>query len=311
MRIDRMLAIVVILLNRRKITAKELAQRFEVSLRTVYRDIEAINLAGIPVISLQGNQGGYEIPENYKLNKQYLSISDMRSILTGLQGVNATLDDDQIRLLLEKIQGLLPQSFPGREQGDDLMIIFDPYGWGDQTRTAEKVQQLFEMIKQQQLLQLDYSDSHGNQTIRQIEPMTLIQKGFAWYLYGWCALKKDFRLFKLTRIRRFEQLPQTFKRRSNTFKSNVKPWGSPGKQIEITLKYDIALAHLVDEYHDESQILSRDEHSVIVTDVFPDGEWLYGMILSHGTRIEVLAPDDIRCKVAERICRMKRLYDQK
>ena len=81
MRIDRMLSIVVILLNRRKITARELADRFEVSLRTIYRDIESINLSGIPVISNQGMDGGYEIPDNYKLSRQYLSLSDLKAIL--------------------------------------------------------------------------------------------------------------------------------------------------------------------------------------------------------------------------------------
>ena len=110
MRIDRMLAIVVILLNRRKVTAKELADRFEVSLRTVYRDINALNLAGIPVISNQGTGGGYELPDNYKFNKQFMSIADMRSILSALKGVNAVLDDDDIAVIFEKVQSLLPEN---------------------------------------------------------------------------------------------------------------------------------------------------------------------------------------------------------
>ena len=108
MRIDRMLAIVVLLLNRKTITAKELADRFEVSLRTIYRDIDAVNEAGIPVLSNQGSGGGFSIMENYRLNHQFLSLENSRAIIAALKGVNTALQDREVEMAMEKIRSLIP-----------------------------------------------------------------------------------------------------------------------------------------------------------------------------------------------------------
>jgi len=308
MRIDRMLAIVVLLLNRRKITARELADRFEVSLRTVYRDIEALNLAGIPVISKQGTGGGYELPENYKFNKQFMSISDLRSILSALKGVNALLDDDDMALIFEKVQSLLPEGEREEHASESEMIVFDTQGWGSQDKTGVKIQQLYEAIKNRHIVRIDYRDSYGSASQREIEPLTLIMKGFAWYLYGFCRQRQDTRLFKLNRLKEIKVLGIVFKRKNRVYQKTETRWESKEKQIKAVLKFSNQVKHLVEDYLDDALVLAQDDRYLTIEIQIPDGEWLMGMILSYGPMVEVLAPQSLVRKVRKTVSAMAEIY---
>lgn len=309
MRIDRMLSIVVILLNRRRIKAQELADRFEVSLRTVYRDIEAINLSGIPIISNQGMDGGYEIPDNYKLNRQFLSPSDMKSILTALKGVNAVLDDSELSVIFEKIQSLLPDNIKkGIDCGDET-IVFDPIGWDNSGRLARKIQTIYEAIKSLKILQLTYLDGNGKRAIRNVEPMTLFQKGFAWYLFGYCHKRNESRIFKLSRIKELRVLNNTFVRKQGNFRTLFATWQPQEKMTEMVLKFSSTVRHVVEEHFDSAAILDQDDASITVKAKLPHGDWLTGMILSYGDKVEVLSPDSFRTDIQNQIRKMASLYN--
>ena len=311
MRIDRMLSIVVILLNRRKITAGELADRFEVSLRTIYRDIESINISGIPVISNQGMDGGYEIPENYKLSRQYLSLSDLRSILTALKGINAALDDKEIELIFEKIQCLLPESEKTGPKNDTETLVFDTFGWGKQEKSAGRIQTLYEAIKNHRLIDILYLDGNGRSSQRIVEPMTLIQKGFSWYLFGFCRERKDFRLFKLTRMKGINELSDRFERRPGHYQDIATEWSSPEKNLEMVLKFSAGLRHRIEEYHEDSDIIAEDGDFITVKMAVPYGEWLLTTLLAYGPDVEILSPKFLRNKVKDRIDQMASLYKGK
>mgnify|MGYP002725732127 CR=1 FL=1 len=308
MRIDRLLSIVVILLNRRKITAKALAQRFEVSARTIYRDIESINLAGIPVISVQGAGGGYEIPENYKVSRQYLSVSDMRSILSALQGVNATLDDKQMAMIFEKISSLLPEEAKDSSTQKEQIIVFDPHGWGHDNPVAERIPALYDAIKNSKLATFRYFNSKGKASDRIVEPMTLLQKGFSWYLFGYCRLRGDFRLFKLIRMRQLEILAEPFERRRRSYRDVVSGWTGQKPVMEVTIKYASSIRHLVDEYHDPADVLEQNKDFCLAKVRFPGGDWLVSMILSYGSDMEVISPKSLRQKIRDRINEMAYTY---
>lgn len=308
MRIDRMLSIVVILLNRRKITAKELAQRFEVSLRTIYRDIESINLSGIPVISNQGTDGGYEIPENYKLSRQYISVSDLRSILAALKGINAALDDTEIELISEKIQCLLPEVAGGSPDSNAEILVFDAMGWGKQEKVPNKIQILYEAIKKNQLIDIRYQDGNGQVSQRQVEPMTLIQKGFSWYLFGFCKTKMDFRVFKLARIKEISKISGSFERKKKSYKDIRTHWVSLEESLKVVLKFQAAIWPRVEEYHEASSIIDRDRDSVYVEAFFPPGEWLLSTLLSYGPHVEVISPDPLRKQIRDVIDQMADTY---
>jgi len=304
-----MLSIVVILLNRRRIKAQELADRFEVSLRTVYRDIEAINLSGIPIISNQGLDGGYEIPDNYKLNRQFLSPSDMKSILSALKGVNAALDDSKLSVIFEKIQSLLPdEEKKGIDCGDET-IVFDPIGWDNSDRSARKIQTVYETINSLKVLEVTYLDSSGKRTIRNVEPMTLFQKGFAWYLSGYCHERNELRIFKLSRMKELRVLNQTFVRKQGNFRNLFEQWQPQEKMIEMVLKFSSSVRHVVEEYFESAAILDQDDASITVKARLPHGDWLIGMILSYGDRVEILSPDPFRTDIQNKIRKMAALYN--
>jgi predicted DNA-binding transcriptional regulator YafY len=307
-RIDRMLSIVVILLNRRKITARELADRFEVSLRTVYRDINAINLAGIPVISNQGTGGGYELPENYKFNKQFMSIADLQSILCALKGVNAVLDDDDIEMIFEKVQSLLPRDETQDPACGSDMIIFDTHGWGGHDKTAPKIQQLYDAIKNSHLIQIRYLDSHGRASLRFVEPLSLIQKGFAWYLFGFCRKRRDERLFKLSRIKQIRQLDDVFERKNRSYRQCDTRWEPKPNLIDVVLKFSIEVKHRVEDYHEDAHVLAEDDCWMTIKTKLPDGDWLLEMILSYGAMVEVLAPEDLVQRIQKRTETIAAIY---
>ncbi len=311
MRIDRMLSIVVILLNRRKIKAQELADRFEVSLRTVYRDIEAINLAGIPIISNQGVAGGYEIPENYKLNKQYLSPSDMTSILSALKGVNAALDDKELELVYEKIQSLLPGSNENRSSPGDEYIAYDTIGWDNSDRYAKKIHTLYGAIKSRQLVQINYVDSQGKISLRLMEPMTVIQKGISWYVFGFCRKRQGFRIFKLSRVKKVLNTEKVFLRKKGNYRDLFEKFHARGKMVDMTLRFSIRMKHIIEDYFENAFILDQDDNTITIKIEIPEGEWAIGMVLSYGDQVEIISPESMRRAIGERIKKMSLFYKNK
>ncbi|HOV12847.1 MAG TPA: HTH domain-containing protein, partial [Spirochaetota bacterium] len=160
MKLDRLLSIIVILLNRDRVSAKELAERFEVTVRTIYRDIDAINLSGIPIISYSGNNGGFGILENFKLDKHYLSMEEMTSILSALKGINKTLEDKTIDTTIEKIRSLVPES----AKSDNYLslnetIAIDILPWGATENIKEKLKIIKKAANERKTLTIKYFSS--------------------------------------------------------------------------------------------------------------------------------------------------------
>jgi predicted DNA-binding transcriptional regulator YafY len=308
MRIDRMLSIVVLLLNRKSITARELSERFEVSLRTIYRDIEAINIAGIPVISTQGSGGGYGIMENYKLNNQYLSMDNTRAILTALKGVNTTLRDQELTLAMEKIRSLVPKD-QAKELDlrlDQFIVDYLPWGYSEQQQFF--MQEINRAIVTSHLLKIRYRNLKGEEGERVIEPMTLMFKGYNWYFFGFCLLKEDGRMFRLSRVRNLEVLSQTFQRREISFKDFTKQDESKGPQVDLVFKFDPLVQTRVEEFFHPEQITVDDQGDLIVKASFPEDNWVYSLILSYGEHIEVLQPDHIRHLIRKKIEKILKKY---
>ena len=200
MRIDRMLSITIMLLNRDRISARELAEKFEVSVRTIYRDIEAINIAGIPVVAHSGTNGGFSIMENYKIDRQYLTLNDMISIITSLNSVGFILDDINADSAMEKIRNLVPREKESEINLKAEQIVIDILPWGYPVKYKRMLKEIQRAIKSNYLTNIFYTNSRRESVSRLIEPMTLILKGYIWYLFAFCRLKNDYRIFRLSRI---------------------------------------------------------------------------------------------------------------
>lgn len=207
MKIDRLLSLVNLLTENDRMTAKGLAERLEVSKRTIYRDIETLNLAGIPVISYSGIRGGYGIVEGYKVSKHIFSTEDISTIMTGLSAIQSISESVELSPLLAKIA---PNTSAQQPQSD---LLIDLSSWYKAKDSKNKVDDLRQAIATQQIIVIQYHSKKGYSE-RKIEPYKLIFKASHWYLYGFCLKRKAFRLFKLTRIQTYTLLDERFEPRA-------------------------------------------------------------------------------------------------
>jgi predicted DNA-binding transcriptional regulator YafY len=308
MRIDRLLSIVILLLNKDRIPARELADRFEVSVRTIYRDIEAINLAGIPVISYPGNTGGFGIMENFTLNRQILSLRDLIAILSALKGIRTTFDDQIMGNAIEKISSLLPRDTAHSPGQDDKRIIFDiiPYGYSEKLR--QRLKRLYKAVNEHLLVEFDYRNLKGESYRRTAEPMTLLLKGSAWYLFAFCLTKQEGRLFKLTRMREVIILQHSFQPREISYKDSMM-FSAPKNLVSLHLKFSPEVRNRVEEYFESRQLTYEPDGCIHAKMTFPLDEWVYSFIFSYGEDVEVLDPAHVRERMKQKAKKLYSLYN--
>ena len=308
MRIDRMLGITVMLLNRDRISARELADKYEVSVRTIYRDIEAINMAGIPVVAHSGNNGGFGIMENFRVDRQLFTLQDMLSVLSALKGINATLEDKELDNAIEKITNLVPDDKTDklREHFEHVSIDIQPWGYREQQKRHLKT--IHNSIVEGVLINFTYSNNKGEVVNRTIEPMTLLFKGYAWYLFAFCRLKNDFRLFRLSRMKDVIVTNERFKRKNVTYQEHSSSTTDKSKWVEMTLKFSPAVKIKVEEYFYEDDMQILEDGSMLVQVKFPEDDWIYSFLLSFCENVEVVEPSYIREQLKEKAEKILSLY---
>lgn len=298
MKENRYFQMIYLLLDKGQMTAPELADYFEVSIRTIYRDIDILSSAGIPIYATQGKGGGIAIQDSYVLKKSLLSEQEQKQILMALQGIRV-LEDEQINMLLSKLSGVFQ-----RQQGTWLEIDFST--WTKSGAGKHNFQLLQSAIWKSRIVSFSYYSGKGEQTKRIIEPHKLVFKTSDWYLYGYCTLRKDFRFFKLTRIRDLKlqdaefmrETPEHIFERSDEFEM---------KTVQVTLLFDAGMSHEVYEKFDE-EVSEQADGSLLVTTILPDNELLYSYVLSCRERVEVLSPPYVRDNVRKRVRKMLEIY---
>ncbi len=307
MKKDRLLAIVMLLLNRKRMSSAELARHFEVSLRTIYRDIDAIGRAGIPVLSIPGRSGGFGIMESYRLDRNVLDRDDMSSVITALKGVSTAINDWKISGTLEKFRSFIQNSgknlVPGRET-----LVFNLSGYGNR-RYDNLIKLVRKAVDECQVLAFNYRDSSLHETCREIEPYTLVCYGSAWYIYGFCRLRKDFRIFRLSRIKDAALTGEIFSQREIDWES--KPWERiwiNRETAEMLLKIYPGGRSQAEDFFGSEKLEPCGDGNFLVQAVFPVDDWVYSFILGFGDNAEVLKPEELRELIAGRICRMADRY---
>jgi predicted DNA-binding transcriptional regulator YafY len=300
MQINRLFEIVYILFDKKTITAKELAERFEVSQRTIYRDIETLCISGIPIYTNKGKGGGISILPEFVLNKSLLSDGEQNEILSALQSLNA-LNVPNTASALNKLGALFNKT-------NTSWIDVDFSNWGSEEGESEKFKLLRNAILGHKLIEFDYYSSYGEMSNRVLEPLKLVFKGQAWYLYGYCRLKKDYRIFKITRIRNLLSSEDSFIR-----DTPVDIWKDPknsykSKMVTLVLKIDGKMAYrLFDEFSPEN-IEGNQDGSFNVRMTIPEADWIYGYIMSYGEFAEVLEPKHIRDAMASKYEKVLKKY---
>lgn len=309
MRIDRMLAITVTLLNRDIISARELADRFEVSIRTIYRDVDAISMAGIPITSYAGKQGGFKIIDSFKLDRQLLTMKDMLAMLSALKGINATLENEELDSAIDKITCLIPDDKTSLLEDHLQHISIEILPWGNQKKQQKFLKQIFNSVTENNIIEFQYENSKGEIRERKVEPMTLIFKGYAWYLFAFCLYRKDYRLFRLSRMKDVIISEEKFVRKAKTHKEYFNESHKTEELTNIVLKCSSKIKQKIIEFFGEENVEIQENDDLIVNFSAPEDEWIYSIILSFGEYVEVLEPKRIKDVIKEKAEKIISFYN--
>lgn len=298
MQMNRLFQIVYYLLENGKSSAPELAKKFEVSTRTIYRDLDTISAAGIPVYATQGKGGGISLMENYVLDKSIFSEKEQEQILIALQGITST-EGENADELLSKLSALFQIKWT-----DWIEVDFSRWN-------KNKADQVFGEIKEaifdRRIVTFFYFGSDGQHLSRSVKPLKLIFKGNDWYLYGFCLLRNDYRFFKLTRIKDLVISAETFIRDVSDL-SKAKMEMPHYNMVSVTLKFSPQVAYRVyDEFADN--ITTDGENNLYVTADLPDHEVLYQYLLTFEDNVEVLAPVHIRDGIKNKVYSILKKYE--
>ncbi len=286
MQIARLFEIVYLLMDRKSVTARELAAHFEVSVRTVLRDIDTLADAGIPVYTTQGKGGGISILDRFVLNKAVISEDEQNQILFALQSLAATQQFD-----MENVLGRLRSLFAKTEAN---WIAVDFSRWGNSTADQVKFELLKHAILQKHMITFSYSSSYGETKDRKVYPLQMVFKGVAWYLRAFCVSKNDYRTFKINRMREVQLLDECFAGKAFSMPELEPDLSVPSGLTDLKLRFSPQIAYRVYDEFDGEAVQPQEDGSCIVTTKVPADAWLCGYILSFGTGVEVLEPQDIR-----------------
>ena len=278
MKENRYFQMIYLLLEKGSMTAPELADYFEVSVRTIYRDIDILSSAGIPVYATRGKGGGISIQDNFVLKKSILSEQEQTQILMALQGIRI-VEDEYTRTLLSKLSSVFQ-----KQNVNWLEIDFS--SWTKSGAGKDNFQKLQSAIFKSKIVAFHYYSGKGEVIKRVVEPLKLVFKSTDWYLYGYCSTRNDFRFFKLTRIRNLEITNDEYVR-SIPEQIFVEEEKFEMETVKVTLLFDKSMSFRVyDKFDDE--VTENQDGSLLVETVMPNNELLISHILSWGDKVEVI-----------------------
>lgn len=286
MKLDRLIGILSVLLQTDKITAPELAERFEVSRRTINRDIESLCKAGIPIVTTQGAGGGISIMGSYKLDKTLLTSRDMRDILAGLRSLDSVNGTNRYGQLMEKLSAGSSDFLIG-----DQTMLIDLSSWYRQS-LAPKIDIIRTAIDECRTLSFQYY-APGGEGQREIEPCYLIFRWSSWYVWGWYRLREDYRLFKLNRMEALELSASVFEKRKapmpDLSNERIFPGGLHVKAIfQPECKW-----RLIEEFGADC-FAEQEDGSLLFSADYTDKENLITWLMSFREKAILLEPKEVR-----------------
>lgn len=291
----RLFQMVYYLMDKGSTTAPELAEKFEVSIRTIYRDIDILSAAGIPVYTTQGKGGGIFLPENFILNRSLISEEEQQQILTALQGLSG-VDEKSNQVLLKKLGSVFQKQTTN-------WIEIDFSDWHPQNE--ELFQNLQKAIFQKTRIRFHYFSREKPGTDRNVEPLKLIFKAREWYLYAYCCERQADRLFKLKRIKDLQLTAEHFERTAPEKVLQPENIYNADKQL-VQLAFAPEMAYRVYENYD--RVEQAADGRLLVSQKYPMNDSLYSFLLSFGGQVEVLSPESVRNELIKKIDQLKTIY---
>ena len=290
MKTERLIGILSILLQQEKVTAPQLAREFEVSRRTIQRDIESLCRAGIPISTIQGAGGGISIMEGYRVDRTVLTAPEMQAILAGLRSLDSVSGTRRYTQLMEKLSAGAGVLLPGSAQ-----MLIDLSSWYKES-LAPKIEEIQSAIRQHRTVRFAYFSPKG-ESVRTVEPYYLLFRWSAWYVWGWCHTRQDFRLFKLNRMTDLAA-GESFSPRPAPL-PDLEPKRIFPAKYRVTVRFDPSCRwRLVEEYGPDSFTTDPDGW-LRFTGGFPDADSALSWVLTFGDKAELLQPDQLRRRLGE------------
>ena len=301
MKVDRLVSIIMILLEKKRVSAQELADRFEVSPRTVYRDIDAISMAGIPIRSTSGVGGGFEIMPDYKVDKNVFSVDDLSALLMGLSNLFNMVRGDELIHALAKVKSFIPADRAKDIELKANQICIDLSPWVSNRNTLSYLEIIKTALQESKTISFRYIDRHGNKTKRTAEPYQLVLKGNHWYFQGYCYSRNDYRLFRLSRMTNLQMKKDTFVPRA--YQKPILDIAEIVEtlQIEIKIRIHKSIMDRILDFCDYEHFTADGEEYYIVDFPFIDRDYYYDMLLSFGDKCECLEPLHVREKIKYKV----------
>lgn len=298
MKAERLLAILTLLLARKKVSASFLAKKLEVSVRTIYRDIDALASAGIPVFATNGRDGGFELVEGFRMDGQVLETGDIQHIIEGLNGLSGVYSGPALDSVTEKFKLLLARSGSHGIPCPENRIFIELTPSHREKRIIDLVN---ESIKNDTVLAIRYNGLNRAGTDREIEPLALVFVWQSWFTWAWCRLRGGFRIFRVSRITNAVEVKK--RRTAPHIDLSERPWtreweSEPCERITFTAEKN-ALGRLL-EYFDEENISERDDGTLLVSAEFPLEEWIVSWIMGLPGKTKIIEPEHLRMRVRER-----------
>lgn len=298
--LNRLIGIIYLVMSRGTVTAVELAQRYEVSVRTIYRDVEKLSMAGIPIYTKKGKNGGISLTEQFVLDKMLVTEKEQRQILSALTSMSETgaMDEKEIVRKLGDFFRQEPSNW----------VAIDLSDWSG--RRKEVFEGIRQAILEHRVLEFDYYGQYGEMRHRSTEPLQLLFKEYTWYLKAYCRDRKAMRMFKVFRMKRVQLTEEKFCQDAGRYLEYEEPADNTADKsadITVVLRIDASEAYRIYDRFEEDEIEEEDGGFLIRMNCMVD-DWVYGLMLSFGPSAEVLEPVWMRSEVEQRLRQMINKY---
>lgn len=303
MKIYRLLSMINIMLSKELVTAKYLAEKHEVSIKTIQRDMETLNMAGIPIYSKKGINGGYGILDSYKLNTKLLSTQEINLLKSMIDGLSNVYSNKSLERLWEKLESALITE----ANSEESKVKVDIRPWNKDGKLQEKINIISDAIRESRILSIEYHNSRGESLEREIEPYELVLRHGRWYMLSYCLQKKNVRTFKVNRISSIEITDRYFDFRE--YKSIQRNESSTRDDVKKVLRFNKKVYYRVVDIFDDDEIIEITEDDITVTTYLKLDSWLIPIILSFGDNVKVIEPQILKDNVIENIKKMNNIYN--
>ena len=301
MKLERLISIIFKLLNNEILSASSLADEYQVSSRTIYRDIEAICAAGIPVVSYQGTNGGFGIIEGYKIDKSLIGSYDILNLITVLSSLSNIFKDKKVEHTLERLKTLDTNDKQGT-----LSIDLENY------RTEpNSLVDLRKALHERTVIGFDYLSNKNEFTSREIEPIHLYYKFGNWYLYAYCKERQDYREFKVSRMMNIKLTQENFIQ-NHEFKGDLSfsNYDLEGFDDVVIWVSPDSLAKVLDQFQNFSKVTNSDRSMMFTISVYRPlhAEWLKTILLSFGSGVKIIKPVELQSVILDEAKKIINLY---